>query len=368
MIELPGLYVHVPFCATKCPYCAFSSTPGVATAGTWRDALLREAEVRAPAFRDVDTLYLGGGTPTVLPDPVLVSAVRGLRAAFRIAPGAECTVEANPGDLDVRRAALLRAEGFDRLSLGVQALDDASLAFLGRRHDAATAIGAARAAREAGFESLGLDLIFGLPGQGVGDWLQTLDLAAALGPDHLSCYQLSVEPGTPLERAVLAGTVGELPEDARAADLFLAGSEHLAALGFQHYEVSNFARPGRRARHNGKYWRRIPYVGLGPSAHSFDGRRRWWNLPDVARWAGQVARRGHGEAGSEVLTAEQARLEEVSLGLRTLEGCAKAALAPGRERVLARLVADGKVREVGDRVVPTIAGLLVADALAGELA
>jgi oxygen-independent coproporphyrinogen-3 oxidase len=201
----------------------------------------------------------------------------------------------------------------------------------------------------------------------VAAWVETIDRAVALAPDHLSCYQLTVEEGTPLARAVAAGQVAGLPDEARSADLFLAGSERLETLGFEHYEVSNFARPGRRSRHNDKYWRRVPYLGIGPSAHSFDGSRRWWNRDDLEAWIQAVQRDGHGQEDGELLGAGEARLEALALGLRTSDGVSWTVVGPGRERVVARLVAAGLLREAGDRIVPTRAGLLVADALARDL-
>ncbi|MBM4396845.1 MAG: radical SAM family heme chaperone HemW [Deltaproteobacteria bacterium] len=353
-----GLYVHVPFCASKCPYCGFFSVAGTPPVEATRfvDALTREAALHRDRFGAFDTLYVGGGTPSVLPDDALA------RIAALGAGAAEATVEANPGDLDPGRLVRLRAAGFDRLSLGVQSLDDSDLRVLGRRHSAADAVRAFRDARAAGFANAGIDLIRGVPGQSSAAFIDVLDRAVALAPAHVSVYDLTVEEGTPFASRGVAP-----PCEDDAADLFLATSGRLVAAGYEHYEVSNFARgPTLRSRHNSRYWNRMPYLGVGPAAHSFDGARRWWNPRSVERWLAAVEAGRDPAEGGETLTPEQARLESLALGLRTLDGI-DAALV-GDPAALRRLHAGGLLEIVEGRVRPTVRGMLAADRLARDLA
>ncbi len=365
-----GLYVHVPFCAVKCPYCAFASCTRLDLVPSWRDAVLVEAARRARRFDTFDTLYLGGGTPGLLPEDLLAGLVQGLRGALPFAPDVECTIEANPADVTRGRAAAWRTLGVNRASLGVQSFDDDDLRFLGRRHDAAGAVAALDALRAAGFEDVGIDLIYGLPGQTRQSWRATLDRALSFRPTHLSCYGLTVEPRTPLARLVRTGRVVPADESTFEAR-FLETSDVLSSRGYVHYEVSNFALgEGRQSRHNGKYWRHVPYLGLGPAAHSFDGARRWWNVRSVEAWVGRIARGRLPTAASERPTAEQRRLEILALGFRTRRGVELSVLreTPSSAAILESQVADGRLVVDAGRARPTVRGMLVADALARAFA
>ena len=366
-----GLYVHVPFCASKCPYCAFAScTRSGHLAPAWRDAVLAEADRRAGRFGTFDTLYLGGGTPGLLADDLLAGLVTGLRRALPFAADVESTIEANPADVTPARAIAWRAMGLNRVSLGVQSFDDDDLRFLGRRHDASQAAAALVALRDAGFANVGVDLIYGLPGQALATWRDTLDRALSFGPAHLSCYGLTVEPRTPLARSVHAGRI-VMPDESRFEAFFLETSRRLAASGFVHYEVSNFAHGLLFAsRHNGKYWHHVPYLGLGPSAHSFDGARRWWNVRGVEPWLRRLGQGRLPTAATERPTAEQRRLETLALGFRTSSGVVLSILraTPGWQAILDAQVADGRLEVADGRAVPTVRGLLVADALARAFA
>lgn len=359
-LPLAGLYIHVPFCASKCPYCGFYSVTDRALAGRFVEAVAAEAAMRRERFGPFDTLYVGGGTPSVL-DAGALARLRALAGEV-----AEATVEANPGDLDRARLAEIRAAGFDRLSLGVQSLDDRDLAALGRRHTAAHAARAFEDARAAGFTNVGIDLIRGVPGQSPAAFMAVLDSAVALGPDHVSVYDLTIEDGTPFARRRCDGTLA-MPEEDEAADLFLATSARLSAAGYEHYEVSNFARGSAfRALHNARYWSRGPYLGLGPSAHSFDGRRRWWNPRSVTDWLAAIDAGRDPAEGEETLTDEQARIEAIQLGLRTSDGVDASLVRDDRR--LAALARAGLVEVTGGRVRPTTRGMLAADRLAVELA
>jgi len=367
----PGLYLHVPFCVRKCPYCGFASEVAPELHAAFPDAVRREAALRAagpgPGPAAFDTLYLGGGTPSVLGDDALEAILTGLRAIFSFAKDTEVTLEVNPGDLNRARLSRLRALGINRLSLGVQSFDDRVLRFLGRRHDAEAARAGLRAAREAGFDNLGIDLIDAFRGQTWDDLRRDLEAAMEFSPTHLSCYQLTVEPATPFAHRHAADPV-TAPEE-QQAELFLSLSDFLRERGWLHYEVSNFARSEPfRSRHNRKYWAQVPTLGLGPAAHGFDGSCRSWNHRAVRDYLGALDRGRLPTAGEERLTVDQLRQERVMLGLRTASGPALADLGPDADAALQRFVSQGLLRVDRERARPTPRGMLLCDRLAVELA
>jgi oxygen-independent coproporphyrinogen-3 oxidase len=271
-----GLYIHVPFCAAKCVYCDFNSYAGREhLIPAYVQALLQEVRLWSyvAGGRSVQTLYFGGGTPSLVPLEKLGAVMRALNDAFAVQDDAEVSLEANPGTVDERYLRGLRDLRFNRLSLGVQSFDDRELQALGRIHSAEDAREAYRAARAAGFDNVNLDLLFGLPGQRLADWRPSLEEALRLRPEHLSLYILTVAEGTPLARDVAQGRV-PAPDPDRQADMYLWAEDHLAAAGYDHYEISNWSLPGRRCRHNVAYWENREYLGLGAGAHShLDGRR-----------------------------------------------------------------------------------------------
>jgi oxygen-independent coproporphyrinogen III oxidase len=358
-----GLYVHVPFCRTKCIYCDFYSTTQTGLVDGWFEALEQEILLRKQAATRFDSLYIGGGTPTVLGCDGLARLFAILRDHFTFLEDIEITVEANPDDASDVLLARLKSLGVNRLSFGVQSFEDKELTFLKRRHDSAGAQAALEAARREGFSNIGIDLIYGLPGQTKKGWLGTLERALSFSPAHLSCYQLTVEGKTPLALLAESGRV-TLPGDEKERSLFLLTSRHLEARGFVHYEVSNFASSEDfLCRHNEKYWSHVPYLGLGPSAHSFDGARRWWNHRTLERYCRAL---GKGEApveDSEVLTPDQIELERCYLGLRTRRGVALEDL-PERSMPMVRQLRKARlVRLCGNRLIPSNRGFLVADSL-----
>jgi oxygen-independent coproporphyrinogen-3 oxidase len=322
MRPAPTLYVHVPLCRAKCRYCAFYSiTPTPGRREAYLDALLREIAAQAERLGRLPapgapSVFFGGGTPSLLGASALGRALAALRDSLGIAADAEITLEANPDSATPEFLAAARGLGVNRLSLGVQSLVDAELAALGRVHDAARAVAAARDARRAGFDNLGMDLIFGLPGQTLSAWLQTLGRALDLGPDHLSCYGLTVEPGTPL--AGDAAALAAIPDEDAQAEMFLAGAELLESAGFRHYEISNFARPGRECRHNLACWRGQDCLAFGPAGATTLGDRRRVNPPDLDAWARVAGGMGAGEG--EELTPELRAREGLMLALRTADG------------------------------------------------
>ena len=311
-----GLYLHIPYCFSKCRYCDFYSAPGQrGVPPEYPDALLRELHRFAPdAPLRPDTIYFGGGTPSLLtPDDVAR-----LMEAAQPRPGAEITLEANPesaGDWKALKA--LRKAGFNRLSLGMQSASDAELQHIGRVHTMAQVTAAVEAARKARFENLSLDLIYGLPGQSAEQWQENLSAAVSLAPEHLSCYGLKVEPGTPL---YARQTEEDLPDDEAQADMYLYTVEYLAQNGYAQYEISNFARPGRESRHNLKYWTLQEYAGFGPGAHSDFGGVRYAYEKDLEGYI-------HGVKHHMPLLSESERIppldrdtEWLMLGLRTVQG------------------------------------------------
>jgi oxygen-independent coproporphyrinogen-3 oxidase len=372
-----GLYIHVPFCTSVCPYCDFAVTiAGAERRASYLEALGLEIERAGELGWRFDTVYLGGGTPSSLHPDRLGALAAAVRARLDLAAGAAWHLEINPEDVTARAAGRWRDLGFHFASLGVQSFDDDALAFLGRRHTAEQARRAAERLLDAGFATVSADLIFGLPGQTAGGWRRQLEAALEVGVRHLSCYQLTVHDGTVFGRRRRRGELTELGLDAQA-DLYLLTHEVLGAAGWTGYEVSNFAaRPEHRSRHNSKYWNHTPYLGLGPSAHSFDGgRRRWWNRPRVRLWQAALVGGGSPVEGEETLTDAELVDEAVMLGLRTADGLDLDALrrrvpdaaAAIDEAAVQRLVASGHLRRDGSTVAPTPRGMAVAEALATTL-
>ena len=364
------IYVHVPFCARRCAYCDFAiAVRAHVPVDEYVDALERELTVRlgtapAPDARPpIDTLYFGGGTPSRLGGAGVARAAETLSRWFAWDDAAEVTLEVNPDDVTPDAARAWRAAGVTRASIGSQTFDPAALAWMRRGHSAEQVERAVADLRASGIDELSLDLIFALPDAVTRDWPADLGRALALAPTHLSLYGLTVEPGTPLGRWTARGDVREADED-RYADEFTAAHALLTAAGYEHYEVSNFARPGRRARHNSAYWRGVPYLGLGPSAHGFDGRRRRWNASAYAEWVRAVAAGRDPMAGDEPIDGDAAAAEMVYLGLRTRDGLV---LAAGEAERAGRWVDAGWGELDGNRLRLTAAGWLRLDSLAADL-
>src|SRR5205809_999942 len=377
---MPHLYVHVPFCVRRCSYCDFSiAVRKRIPAGEYVDAVLWELEMvraadpgavpRGTPDDALDTLYLGGGTPSLLPPDALGTLLTSLRDAFSVTPSRdvfEVTLEANPEDVTPAHATAWRRAGVNRVSLGAQSFDDRVLTWMHRSHDAARIGGAVRTLRDAGFDNLSLDLIFALPAELQRDWERDLELALTLGPDHLSLYGLTVEERTPLARWISRGAVVP-PDDDRYADEYLLAHSRLAASGYRFYEVSNACRDERRSRHNSAYWSGRPYLGLGPAAHSYDGRARRWNVAAWPAYARAVAAGRCPVESREVLTPEQRELERVYLALRTDAGLPVTAFDRPRPPSPARWVEQGWVEVRGDRLVCTHQGWLRLDSLVRDL-
>ncbi|MEJ2093047.1 MAG: radical SAM family heme chaperone HemW [Syntrophobacterales bacterium] len=361
-----GLYIHVPFCRGKCPYCDFASGTDLSLIPDWLAALDREMEIYRDFAPRFDTIYLGGGTPSLLTPIQLKGLLDRLQKHFSCAPDTEITLEANPDDLSLPVLSQYRETGINRLSLGVQSFDDWELGFLGRRHDASQALRVLSLVREAGFDKLGIDLMYGLPGQTLPGWQKTLETALSFQPEHLSCYQLTVEEGTPLAQRQAAGLFQSLPEEMERT-FFLFTSRFLEDQGYLHYEISNFALgPANKSRHNCKYWNHTNYLGLGPAAHSHRDGRRWWNHDSLEEYCQALDAGQAPLAGWEDLTGEEKRWEALYLGLRTSDGISLDLVQTDalREAVLMKAVQAGLGDVRAGRFLPTREGMVVADRLA----
>ncbi|MCD9622689.1 radical SAM family heme chaperone HemW [Rhabdothermincola salaria] len=351
-----GVYVHIPFCARRCDYCAFA---------TWTDrhhltdAYLGAVRAdidghrRSGAMGPATSVFVGGGTPSLVPAADLVAVLAGIP----LAPGAEVTVECNPDTVDEHSLATYRAGGVTRLSFGVQSMVPEVLVALGRSHDPDNVRRAVDAARAVGFETFNLDLIYGGAGETLAQWRTTLEAVVALDPPHVSAYALTVEAGTPL-----AADPARHPDDDDQADKYLMADEVLGASGLENYEISNWARAGHRCRHNELYWAQGDYLGVGCAAHSHRGGRRWWNLRTPERYIEAVQAGESTEAAHEDLDDDRRRIEGLQLSLRTGAGVPEAALAADDLAVL-----DGLVEHRAGRIRLTVEGRLLANEVAVRL-
>ncbi len=363
MADLPiGLYIHVPFCDGKCPYCDFYSAPAPEEErARYTDALCCAlAEWGARLRRPVDTIYFGGGTPVLLGGARLVRILNAARAAFRVASDAEITVEANPAAAQEALFAALRTGGFNRLSMGLQSANEAELRFLGRRHTAQQAADAVRAARAAGFDNISLDLMLGLHGQTDASLRRSVKFCAALGVEHISAYILKVEPGTAF--GARAASL-DLPDDDAQAALYHTACTALRTAGYRQYEISNFARAGRESRHNLKYWHDEEYLGLGPSAHSFLNGRRFFYPCSRAEFLRGIPPQLDGPGGDFA--------EYAMLALRLAEGLREdrcqarfgCGIPPQMRRAAAPLAAHGLLRMSAAAIALTEDGFLVSNSV-----
>ena len=334
-----SLYVHVPFCLSKCPYCDFNTYQGIESQfGDYLAAVNGEIEAwaRALAHPAVNTVFLGGGTPSYLPDGDVGRILESITQSYRVGDGAEITAECNPNDLTDAKCVELQAVGVNRISMGVQSMDNGLLAMLGRRHDSEEVIEALRSCRRAGFDNVNLDLIYGLPRQTLQQWQDTVERILEQSPEHISMYSLTLEEGTPLRHWVQQGRLPE-PDPDLAADMYDLARSALRDAGYHHYEISNWCRAGRESEHNLAYWRNLEWVGVGPGAHSSLGGCRFWTVKSpreyalkaaewVARaepWDRATAARIEGVPtvdGLEVIDEETAAAETMFLGLRLLDG------------------------------------------------
>lgn len=369
-----GVYVHVPFCSVRCGYCDFNTYTATELGGggdqaAYADQAIAEIAMAATALagRRVETVFFGGGTPTLLPAADLVRILAAIDSHLGLAPGAEVTTEANPDSVTAAGLAELRAGGFNRISIGMQSALPHVLRVLERTHDPMRVPLAVQWARAAGFDQVSLDLIYGASGESQQDWYDTLQAALACAPNHISAYSLIVEAGTRLGRQVRQGLIAA-PDEDDLADKYLIAEDLLTKAGFNWYEISNWAQDqDSQCRHNQIYWHSDDWWGIGPGAHSHLGHRRWWNVKHPSAYAGKLASGVQPVDGEEELDAEMESLEEVMLGIRLSEGLPTRMLDP---RKLADLSERGLLQDhavLPGRTVLTLTGRLLGDAVAREL-
>ena len=373
------LYLHIPFCKQACHYCDFHFSTSLGQKSALVDALCTEIRLQKDylSTRTLETVYFGGGTPSLLSERELAQIFETIHAHFTIASNAngepaEITLEANPDDLNAQKLRVLR-QYVNRLSIGIQTFDEATLRWMNRAHSAPEAEACVALAREAGFDNLSVDLIYGIPGRDVSCWRTDLEKMLALEVPHLSAYALTIEPDTAFGRWQQKG---KLPpaDEALAADQFTELTQTLTQTGYEHYEISNFAQPGHYARHNTAYWQRKPYLGIGPSAHSYNGHSRQYNIANNARYIAEIQRGDIPAQREELTTADQVN-EYLLTGLRTQWGCSLTELttllgtdfASQQAQDLGAMYASGWLTNEGDRLRLTNTGKLFADRVAATL-
>lgn len=374
---MAGVYVHIPFCASRCSYCDFYSTLQLGRLGrSYVEAVIAEAGLRRAELRGepVRTVYLGGGTPSQLPVPLLERLTDGLKETLELGGVEEFTVEANPDDVSLGWCRAVAAMGVNRVSMGVQTFEDHILRLVGRRHTAQQAVEAVANLRSAGINNISIDLIYGLPGQSPASWTDSVKRAVALAPQHISAYGLTYEEGTRLWQQRERGEVTEVPEE-ECLEMYRILVDRLQAAGYEHYEISNFALPGYNSRHNSSYWNDTPYLGLGAAAHSYDGSVRSYNPSDLREYIGRITA-GKKACEVEMLSRRERYDERVMLGLRTARGVdaegvrAEFGDAAWRhlERAAQRHIEAGNLRMTDDgRYVLTREGIMLSDSVMRDL-
>ena len=372
---MAGIYIHIPFCKQRCSYCAFYSTTLYNIRERYVDALCKEITMRKEYAGGVpiETIYLGGGTPSTLSMEQLKRICDTVYAAYQVSPAPEVTIECNPDDLTPDFLAQLKQLPFNRISMGVQSFNDTQLKRLGRRHDAAKARQAVANARAAGYRNISIDLIFALPGSTIDEWEHDLESAIALRPDHLSAYNLTYEERTPIHRALERGDFTELSEEENIAQFQMLISR-LKEAGYRHYEISNFALPGRESRHNSSYWNDTPYIGCGAAAHSYNGTSRQWNIADIQEYIKGIENENP-VFEIEELTEEERYNDTILTRLRTAEGIPLAwmkdkfgkRLNDYMQSAAEKEIAFGNLKEENGHLSLTEKGIFISDAVIREL-
>lgn len=365
---MAGIYIHIPFCVRKCSYCDFYSVTDRSLIPRYIDALLKEIDLRsASSFSGLvfDSIYFGGGTPSLLSPAHISCILSRLNQKFSLTAQQEITLEVNPGSMSPECLGHISRNGINRLSIGCQSFNDDELKRMGRIHNAHGAAAFVRQAREH-VTNISIDLIYGLPGQNLESWNNTLQNTVSLEPDHISAYVLSWSERTCLGRSILSGSVPE-PDTDTIAGMFLHTSGLLQNHGYLQYEVSNFAKPGKESLHNLKYWNGEPYLGLGTAAHSFTGTRRMWNAADITRYCAETAAGRIPVCSAEDLTAEELSLEKIALGLRTSTGV-NLEYIEAHSGIVQEIVHKDLGEIKGGSLVLNTTGLLVADEIAARLA
>ena len=374
---MAGIYIHIPFCKSRCIYCAFYSTTDSNLRQRYVDAVCREMELRGER-RDIQTIYLGGGTPSQLTVDQLRQLFIYINKVYKLPPpsggfggGVEVTIECNPDDITPEYAEALSQLPVNRVSMGAQTFDDQRLHFLHRRHTANQVQQAVSRLRDAGIRNISIDLMYGFPGETLSQWERDIDSALSLDVEHLSAYCLSIEKGTPLYKLHKRdGSFCVICDEETERQMYYLLIDRLTAAGYEHYEISNFAKPGFRSRHNSSYWTDVPYIGLGAAAHSYDGQQRRWNIDDINTYIKGIEN-GEPAYDYELIDDTTRYNDRVMLALRTCEGLDLQALTPAdRDYLLPladRYIADGLLSNDGRRLRLTRSGLFVSDMVISDL-
>lgn len=370
---MAGIYIHIPFCKSRCVYCDFYSTTSLALGQRYVDALCREMEDRCKMedgrSEMVETVYLGGGTPSQLTGTLLRQLFAHLYQTFNISPDAEVTIECNPDDVTEAFAEMLKTLPVNRVSMGAQTFQPERLRFLRRRHTAEQVKEAVSRLRQVGIRNISVDLMYGFPNETMAEWERDIRQAIALDVEHLSAYALQYEEGTPLYRMLERGEVSEIDEELER-QMYFRLMDALAEAGFEHYEISNWGKPGRHSRHNSSYWKQTPYIGLGAAAHSFDGQNRQWNVADIRQYM-EGMEKGEPCVEHEELTPDNHYNEIVMTALRTSVGLDLTKLAPADAdyclQLAQRFILDGLLVHEQQHLRLTRNGLFVSDMIMAEL-
>ena len=371
---MAGLYIHIPFCSSRCVYCGFYSTTGLELRDRYVDAVCKELEVRGEKVRKgegerVSTIYLGGGTPSQLTIEQLKRIFETAYIYNKVESEAEVTIEVNPDDVNTDFAKALRELPVNRISMGAQTFSNERLRFLRRRHNASQVKEAVETLRQAGFSNISIDLMYGFPNQTLDEWKADIDKALELDVEHISTYCLMYEEGTPLYKLLEQGKVAEIDEELERK-MYYTLIERLESAGYEHYEISNFARPGYRSKHNSSYWRGIPYIGIGAAAHSFDIKTRSWNVADIRQYI-EAMERGERPYEEEVIDEDTRYNDAITVALRTKEGLDLTTL-PNHQRQYcianAKRHIDANLLKLSDNhLALTKEGLFVSDMVMSDL-
>ena len=362
--SMAGIYIHIPFCKSRCRYCDFFSTTQLEKREAYIHALIHEWQTYQPLWskQEIRTIYLGGGTPSLLPIECLRLLLHSILSSINPTTIQEVTLEANPGDITPQNIQAWRAMGINRLSMGVQSFNDSLLQLVGRRHTAQQAIQAVQTAQAEGITNISIDLMYALPGQTMADWQADIDQALALQVPHISSYGLIYEEGTPLTQWLEQGKITAIDED-NEMQMYDYLVEQLTQHGYEHYEVSNFALPRQHSKHNSSYWNDTPYLGLGAGAHSYDGTMRWWNIDDLDQYIAQ-AMSHQLTPEHETITPQERHTEQVMLGLRTSKGVPCTAVNIDKAQTY---LEEGYLRQQGDHIMATTQGFHILNRIIEDL-
>jgi putative oxygen-independent coproporphyrinogen III oxidase len=371
---MAGIYIHIPFCRKVCGYCDFYRTTSLELKDNYPEILKIEADIRKDYLggEAIETIYFGGGTPSLIGVPALTGILRALGSANKVNSNAEVTIEVNPDDINRQYLSDLRVAGFNRISIGVQSWSDKTLRMLGRRHDAAQAVDAVKMSHEEGFEDISVDLIYGLPGLMTDEWKQMLEITFSLPVTHLSAYHLTIEEGTPFGKMKSQGLISETEEE-ESNSQFSVLIEKSEEAGFVHYEVSNFGKEGYFSKHNTSYWKQVPYLGLGPSAHSFNGYSRQWNISNVSKYVASL-KKGKLLFEREELDQRTRFNEYILTSLRTMWGMdldyvEKVFDKEGYDyinNIAGKFISYGLVRREKNSLILTKQGIMISDNIISE--